>query len=512
MARKLSSKDLFEQEDIFKGVRESAQSTLKTLEGLEGQLKGVAEGLKAAVSSMKLDSSKGLKEFTQLTEQSNDLVKESIELAKLKAEAEQQERKAEQELLKVQKLKNQEAERQQRAAEKEQRAAEKRIKQQKDQESAYKQIAAATRDLKTESKELGAQLLQMQKAGKQGTAEFDSLKQRFDSVTAEAAQMDQELKDLDATVGDFFRNVGNYKSATEDLSNAFNELGNDTGDVSLKFEEVYGEIQPLTSRLGEAEDRLYELALAGKENTEQYQKLLEEVVKYRKAQIKTDSVVDQSAQTMSQKLGGSLTAVAGGFEIATAGMTLFGVESEGVANAILKIQQVMALTDGIKNIQENINSVKSLGTTAVNAVKNMSGAMMGLVGGGIGLAITGLVLLANKLTAKSKEREKIENDIEKNRENQKKLLADELEKVRLINDLSKQKLNTLDKQYNRLIKIAQAQGKVVEAENLDMELKKKKVDQLRANREDTRKQLSDVTEEMEIINKELQTLKRSSMG
>ena len=48
-------------------------------------------------------------------------------------------------------------------------------------------------------------------------------------------------------------------------------------------------LQPLTTRLGEAEDRLYELALAGDTTSKEYQELLTKgwtnIVKYKLKQI-----------------------------------------------------------------------------------------------------------------------------------------------------------------------------------------------------------------------------------
>jgi len=55
--------------------------------------------------------------------------------------------------------------------------------------------------------------------------------------------------------------------------------------LNKTFEEANGDIQPLTARMGEAEDRLYELALAGDTTSKEYQGLLNKVGEYRKVQI-----------------------------------------------------------------------------------------------------------------------------------------------------------------------------------------------------------------------------------
>lgn len=131
-------------------------------------------------------------------------------------------------------------------------------------------------------------------------------------------------------------------------------------NLDATFEEVYGDLQPLTTRMGEAEDRLYELALAGKQGTKEFKDLLTSVGNYRKVQIQTDMVVDNAATTMSQKLGGSLNFAAGGFALVQGSMALFGAESEDVEKSILKVQQAMAITQGFETIRETGKSVQAL--------------------------------------------------------------------------------------------------------------------------------------------------------
>jgi hypothetical protein len=138
-------------------------------------------------------------------------------------------------------------------------------------------------------------------------------------------------------------------------------LSKATHDVSASFEEVYGDLQPLTTRMGEAEDRLYELANAGQTATKEYQDLLKTVGDYRKVQIQTDMAVDAAATTMSQKLGGALGGVSAGFELAQGVMGTFGAESAQVEQALLKVQSAMAISQGIQGVRESISSFRALG-------------------------------------------------------------------------------------------------------------------------------------------------------
>ena len=134
-----------------------------------------------------------------------------------------------------------------------------------------------------------------------------------------------------------------------------------TNDVSKSFADVYGDLQPLTTRMGEAEDRLYELANAGKTTTQEYKDLLKTVGEFRKVQISTDMAVDAAATTMGQKLGGALGGVSSGFTVVSGVMGAFGTQSEEVEKALLKVQSAMAIQQGIQGVKESITSFRELG-------------------------------------------------------------------------------------------------------------------------------------------------------
>lgn len=143
----------------------------------------------------------------------------------------------------------------------------------------------------------------------------------------------------------------------ENFAKATNAANDSVEGLNKTFEEVYGEIQPLTTRMGEAEDRLYELAAAGDTTSKEYQQLLSKVGEYRKVQIQTDLAVDQAAGTMSQKLGGALTGAASGFAAVQGVMALTGSESEALEESLLKVQGAMAFQQGVQGVLEFSKSI-----------------------------------------------------------------------------------------------------------------------------------------------------------
>lgn len=209
---------------------------------------------------------------------------------------------------------------------------------------------------------------------------------------------------------------------TKGATKAMDDLAKATHDVSASFEEVYGDLQPLTTRMGEAEDRLYELANAGQTATKEYQDLLETVGNYRKVQIQTDMAVDAAATTMAQKLGGALGGATAGFELMQGVMGTFGAESEQVEKLLLKVQSAMAISQGVQGVREAIPAITAFGTAiktqAITALTTLKGA---LITTGIGALVVALGFAANAMGLFS--------DSSEDAEKKQKKLDDQLEKT-----------------------------------------------------------------------------------
>jgi hypothetical protein len=173
----------------------------------------------------------------------------------------------------------------------------------------------------------------------------------------------------------------------DNLSKALDKVDTSAKGVEATFEEVYGDLKPLTARMGEAEDRLYELALAGQSASQEYKDLLASVGQYRRVQMQTDMVVDAAATTFDSKLGGALQGVTSTFAGVQGAMALTGSQSVELEEALLKVQGAMALAEGVRGIREGVTSFKALGTSAKAA---LSGIRTGIAATGIGLLLVAL--------------------------------------------------------------------------------------------------------------------------
>ena len=249
---KIRANELFEKEDIFQGIRESAEKTMVTLDKIDDEFKKIGATLKNDISKAKFGGAKELKEFMQMVEKANNLQRDTIKLEKEKAIAEQQSEK-----LKQQKIRTQESEnRQQERINKQKQRQQKLLKDEKD---AYKQLVKSTRDLKNESKRLGAELLNLEMSGKKNTSQYRKLEKQYKAVTRSAQKGDVQLKKLDKSVGDNFRNVGNYTGALNTLKTGLAQLGLAFGigtvvrggvESIIEFDQAVADLSAITGATG----------------------------------------------------------------------------------------------------------------------------------------------------------------------------------------------------------------------------------------------------------------------
>ena len=195
---------------------------------------------------------------------------------------------------------------------------------------------------------------------------------------------------------DINSNASEAEKDFKSFNKAVDETTKSAKNLDATFEEVYGELQPLTTRMGEAEDRLYELALAGDTASKEYQELLTKVGEYRKVQIQTDLAVDGAAQTMTQKLGSALNGATSGFAATQGAMALFGSENQALEQSLLKVQSALAIQQGVKGLSDAYKEL-SIATKIAAAVQ----AAFTFVTGGatIGLKLLRLALISTGIGA-----------------------------------------------------------------------------------------------------------------
>jgi hypothetical protein len=301
MAKKISSSDLFEQEDLFKGVRDSASKTLAVFNELQAELKATAQGLKTELTANTQASTAQLKQFSAASEQANKLMQQAVQIEKLKAQADQQKIKAEQEIVKLQKMQAQETAR---LAKEQEKAA----KLASNEASAYSKLSAELNKARKAYKDLAVQ-------NQENSAEGKEL---LDTVT----RLDAQLKKVDATVGQHQRNVGNYEGATKSLKLQLRELTQALQNMDASDPRF----QEMAQRAGELKDQISD----------------------------TQAVVKATAGSAMENFAGA-TAKAGEIGVAAfqgvqSSMMLLGVENENILAGMARLQALAGLGDALKTL------------------------------------------------------------------------------------------------------------------------------------------------------------------
>ena len=329
MAKKISASDIFSEEDIFLGIRNSAEKTILTFQEIDAEVKKLGANIKKDLSGADFGNTKGINSFVTATQQATKAQKDAVAVTKVLAQAEKDQATATKALIdieiKKQKLVQEEIRTAQQKAKTEQAntaAIAKTVKAAKDQESAYKRLVISTRDLKSQSQELGAQMLEMERKGLGAGVAYDKLSKQYMEVTNEARKSDEQLKHLDKTVGDNFRNVGNYEGATKGLKQQLREMT----QALQNMESTDPRFKQMTIDAGELKDKIQD----------------------------TNAVIKSTAGSAVENLGTGI-AKAGKVGIdAFAGMTgamgLFGIESEGAMQAMLKLQQLAAMSEALTSL------------------------------------------------------------------------------------------------------------------------------------------------------------------
>jgi len=166
MAKKISANDIFDSEDIFKGIKESAEETIKKFAEIDAALKKTAEGLKKDIGGADFGNTKGINDFVSATQKATKTQKDAVAVDKVVAQAKKDVIAADKALvdieIKKQKLAQEQIKTNNAIAKSENdkaKATEKAAKAAINEASAYKQLEASTRVIKIQAKELLAQML-----------------------------------------------------------------------------------------------------------------------------------------------------------------------------------------------------------------------------------------------------------------------------------------------------------------------------------------------------------------
>ena len=221
-----------------------------------------------------------------------------------------------------------------------------------------------------------------------------------DAVAASAKESSKEVADA-------------YKSAGKSIAAAFSggEVKKALADQNKAFEQLNSKGKTLTGQLRDLKNQITQLEAAGKDGSVQFQQLtiaaarLEDQIGDTRERVR----VLASDTFKFDAAVGATQALASGFEIAQGAAALFGSESEDLQKVIAKTTAVTAIANGVNELANQITgqgplklALYAAGQKAVAFATAIStGAIsafrVALAATGIGLFITGVALLVDKL-------------------------------------------------------------------------------------------------------------------
>jgi len=164
---------------------------------------------------------------------------------------------------------------------------------------------------------------------------------------------------------------GNADEAVGSLRSQLRQAQADVAELSAKFGVTSQQAVEAAKKAGELKDRIGD------------------------AKALTDAF---NPDAKFKALSASLAGVAGGFAAVQGGMALFGAESKEVEKTLLKVQSAMALSQGLQQIGESVDSFKQLGAV-IKSLNIVQAANNFIQNGSIALKRQDVVATAAQSTA-----------------------------------------------------------------------------------------------------------------
>lgn len=240
--------------------------------------------------------------------------------------------------------------------------------------------------------------------------DLEELTANLETVKAVLDQLDPDSEEFKMLAEAVAYTETVFETFDEEVQNGIRNGQN----LHATFQEVHGDLSPMSQRLKDVQNRLYEMSAAGMQNTEEFKKLQEEAAKFRKVIKEVDSATTQFAKrsVAINVMLDSLTGLTAAFTTVQGAVALFGEENEDLEKALIKVNGAMAVLQGIQAIANLLNKEGAISTalyrlqtisltsafrgqTAAMVVSTVATKALGLAmkALGIGIIVSLLVLL-----------------------------------------------------------------------------------------------------------------------
>jgi hypothetical protein len=246
-----------------------------------------------------------------------------------------------------------------------------------------------------------------------------------------------------------------------------------TIDIEIQTNVSGESVKDLRQQFNEVEDALFEMAGAGKQNTEEFRKLQKEAAKIKERVDDLNESIDMlKPEAKFQAIANLGAGVASGFAAAQGAAQLFGQENEALDKSLAKVQAAMALAQGVQGLAGMGDSLRvvgtmlkstTLGTQAATVAQRIYNAVM--KDNPIAWLIMGLTALVGVIAL-------VVNAMGDEDEAQKEVIANREKELQLMQEADK----AMQKETDFRKSLAEAQGKSAqELAALNEELSKQRI-------------------------------------
>jgi len=248
----------------------------------------------------------------------------------------------------------------------------------------------------------------------------DLKSQGFDKLIQDLSLSAKGFTELDKSIAESQKKLDTLDKSSQEFKDLTKEI-NAATIASKAYAEsndtLKKELRDTTNEIGNLERSIKALEKAGQTNTQTYKNLTsqQDTLRKKAGELK-DTIGDLNQEIKNSgsdtrnldKAVRAISTVASGYQVAQGALALYSGENKKFEQALLKLNAVMAITQGLQQIQEELSKRDSVFTQAAakakllyaSAIGTSTGALrlfkIALAATGIGLAIVAIgALIAN---------------------------------------------------------------------------------------------------------------------
>ena len=231
-------------------------------------------------------------------------------------------------------------------------------------ELAFAQSEAGRKlaEYKAQIADVNAENKRLAKTVDAAAGSYDDLSATYSRLKSELNKMTPKTKEEAATFAEMQKRAAEVRAEMDRLQKATGNYSISVGNYKEGTQELIGVQKSMRSEIRDVKEELARLNLAGETTSSRYKELVARAGELTDAMGDASQAARMSASDTSNldAVLGAATAVTGGFAVATSMMSILGANTEDVEKAQRKLQEAIALVNGVQSIANALNKDSAL--------------------------------------------------------------------------------------------------------------------------------------------------------